>query len=479
MNLAVGMAGKPPSVIIQPALPNPEKHKYEKLWNMPEYRKVSPGEHRSQMFLRQARPPKDESVIDFGAGTGRGALMMALLGGLKVTMLDFVPGCLDEEVRNTLYSQPDRMKFIEHDLEKPSPVSARYGFCCDVMEHIPEDKVPIVLKNIIKASQHVFFGISTEDDRFGEVIGEKLHMTVKPFAWWLTQLRKLDVVLHWSQDNGGREAMFYVSGWNDAREVIKGGAINTPREELEANIRSSVQRGLAEAMPYDRQETPLLILGGGWSLNDHWDEIREKREAGAKLITLNGTYRAAIDHGLTPSAQVMCDARGFNTRFLEPIMPGVKYMISSQCPSATFDAVPADQTLLWHAVVSHEFGDLLDEEYAILKKTWFPTPGGSTVMLRAFCLLRMLGYYRFEVYGFDSCLSPSGEHHAYSQPENDGKPIVNVTCGDRVFKCHPWMLSQAQEYMDEVGLLGDEVKMVVHGDGLIAHILNTGAQMKE
>jgi hypothetical protein len=98
-------------------------------------------------------------------------------------------------------------------------------------------------------------------------------------------------------------------------------------------------------------------------------------------------------------------------------------------------------------------------------------------MLRAFSLLRMLGFYRFEVYGFDSCLRDD-EHHAYAQPENasDTKNLVRVSCGDRVFRCKPWMASQAQEFIDLIRFIGDEIELVVHGDGLIAHIIKTAAE---
>jgi hypothetical protein len=42
-------------------------------------------------------------------------------------------------------------------------------------------------------------------------------------------------------------------------------------------------------------------------------------------------------------------------------------------------------------------------------------------VLRAFPLLRMLGYTQFHVFGFDSCVQEDGTHHAYPQPENDNQ----------------------------------------------------------
>ena len=85
-----------------------------------------------------------------------------------------------------------------------------------------------------------------------------------------------------------------------------------------------------------------------------------------------------------------------------------------------------------------------------------------------------------EIYGFDSCLADDGSHHAYAQPENDAeKSIVKVTCGGRVFRCTPWMASQAQEFIDQMQkLLVDEVELAVYGDGLIANILKTAAELE-
>jgi hypothetical protein len=78
------------------------------------------------------------------------------------------------------------------------------------------------------------------------------------------------------------------------------------------------------------------------------------------------------------------------------------------------------------------------------------------------------------LFGFDSCVEPDA-HHAYAQAENDAEPTFPVVCGGRTFQCTAWMISQSQEFCDLVGFLGDEVELAVYGDGLIAHIVKTGA----
>jgi predicted small metal-binding protein len=105
-------------------------------------------------------------------------------------------------------------------------------------------------------------------------------------------------------------------------------------------------------------------------------------------------------------------------------------------------------------------------------------PTGSSVVLRAFSLMLMLGYHKFHVFGFDSCLRGDA-HHAYAQQENDGQHVTPVTCGTKIFYCHPWMVSQAQEFQDLMRIIGEHVDVEVYGDGLIAEIINHGAQLAE
>ena len=472
---AVG--GHAPTVLVQPVQPDYEQLKYEKMWKIKWYRNYSPGEKVAHIFLKQANIQPDDEVIDFGTGTGRGALMLALFGRAKVTMVDFAVNCLDDDVRSALRTQHTRLNFVQADLRRSIPVNAKYGYCTDVMEHIPPADVDATLINVMKAAQHVFFQICLVDDHFGAHIGEKLHLTVQPYQWWLNKFVALGAVVHWSSDDGST-AMFYVSAWNDASELVKNGVINVGNELIRDNIRSSIKRELMTLRPYDKQDTTVMVLAGGPSLDEFKDEIIAKRLAGIVLVTVNGAYNWAIENGLFPSAQIIVDAQEHNKRFVAPLVSGCKYMIASQCHPVVFDALPPEQTLLWHSAIEPEVSKELDEHYSAKGEAWYPSIGGSTVMLRALPLLRMLGYYKFEIYGFDSCMQ-GDKHHAYTQEENDGDSnparLVKVTCGSEVFSCTSWQASQAQEFMDLIHVIGDEVELDVAGTGLISSIIKEGA----
>ena len=444
-----------------------EKDLYKMMWSRPEYRVVAPGEHIVHEFLAQAKPPKGASILDLGCGTGRGSLNLAFFGGLDVTMVDFADNCLDEDIVPMLETQSHVMRFVEADLKDPLPVKAAYGFCTDVMEHIRPHLVDQVIDNCLEACQHVFFQIATEDDVMGNLVGHKLHLTVRPYSWWLKKFNDKGCVIHWSKETDGY-CMFYVTAWVSGAEVVDHGVLNTDEEKIKENVAHNIQRGYQQVEPHPTNDVDVMIVGGGPSLAKNIEEIRRLREAGVKLITINGAYQYCIDNGITPSAFIMVDARQFNKRFVANIIDDCKYFIASQCDPSVFDGLPAERTYIWHTSADI-INDILEKEY----KNWWAVPGGSTVLLRAIPLFRMLGFKRFHLFGCDSCLEEDA-HHAYEQKENDGQLVVPVNVGGKIFYCHAWMVSQAQEFIDLIKMLGDEIELEVYG-GLLHHILKTGA----
>lgn len=456
-----------------------EHEKYRRLWHdHPEYRAVAPGEQVAQTFLQVAKPAPDAEVIDFGCGTGRGALMLALFGGMRVHMLDFVDGCLDPEIKDATINQPTRITFREHNLRKPVPIAAQYGYCTDVMEHIPPGDVSLVLFNVLKAARHVFFQISTAEDHCGKLIGHPLHLSVHPYGWWLDRFRELGCMIHWSQELP-HACMFYVSSWQDGKEAVKNGTLNNSDDAMLENVKANVAKGFQQVVPHMTNDLEIMILNGGPSLNDSLPEIKNLIAAGVKVVTVNGAYNWAIERGIHVSAQVMVDSREFNKRFVSPIEPDCKYLIASQCHPSVFEQLPADRTYIWHASWSQAVREYLNTAY----EAWFSILGGSTVGLRAISVMRTLGFKSMHLFGFDSCLREDA-HHAYAQPENDSEHVISVTVSggkepERVFKCHAWMLAQANEFLDLIKSLGNEIELEVYGDGLIAWILKTGATIAD
>ena len=185
-----------------------EAEKYQFMWNDEAYRLYSPGEMIAERFVAFANIKQNDTVIDFGCGTGRGAKKIHELTGCKMILIDFTDNCLDKEI-NDSYLNPNFL-FLITDLTSTIPVSGTHGFCTDVLEHIPTHQVETVIKNIMNCVEKAFFQISLVEDSMGQRIGEKLHLTVKPFAWWEATFKYLGYQAIIMSEDYGESAVFYI-----------------------------------------------------------------------------------------------------------------------------------------------------------------------------------------------------------------------------------------------------------------------------
>ena len=438
---------------------NPEQAKYEQMWALEQYRRYAPGETLTDEFLRFACPAPGATVIDFGTGTGRGALNLHR-AGCKVTMLDFAANCLDEEVRAHVGS--GAMDFLIHDLLNESPVKADFGYCTDVMEHIEPEGVDAVISNILDAVGTAFFQISLEHDACGQLIGEHLHLTVQPMEWWVRKMRQHNAFIYFS-DKRGENAIFYVS-----KVEHDGTKLNTELDVILRNIKINVAKGYTQLVPHAKSHGKVMLLGGGPSLNHFKNEIR-RRAANTPVICTNGTYNWCLDAGISPKALIVVDARPSNAKFVQEAIPSCKYMFASQCDPLLFESAPFDQTYIWHSHIPEVLDETLDESYGT--EMWHSVPGGTTVMLRAVPLLGMLGWKDIDIYGFDGCLQGE-DHHAYEQTENEGFPITTVTIEGDEFLCHPWMVVQGQEFEKLYKATKGSINWNIRGPGLIKRLVD-------
>ncbi len=169
-----------------------ERRKYEIIWKLfPEYRVNSPSDSLTPVFLSsfydQIR--KGQTVLDFGCGPGRSALLL-LKAGLNVHLIDITEEALDPEIFLQVRSS---LRFTESCLwDLPSDVEpAQWILCLDVLEHIPQEKLDSVLLGISSRMQKGgLLSIHLIEDQFGQAIGEKLHLTVQSAEWWKRKINQ-------------------------------------------------------------------------------------------------------------------------------------------------------------------------------------------------------------------------------------------------------------------------------------------------
>jgi hypothetical protein len=136
---------------------------------------------------------------------------------------------------------------------------------------------------------------------------------------------------------------------------------------------------------------------------------------------------------------------------------------------------------MWHVSIGDELIEVIKENYGLIYEDWFPCPGGSTVMLRAICLLRMLGFSKIHIYGFDSCIIEGRDHHAYEQEENDELRTMDIWVGkdtrwEKKFRCENWQAYQAREFQLMVDRVLLDCQLDIKGDGLIAYMVQAAAE---
>lgn len=180
------------------AVPMSEDEKYRKMWSIPAYRDTAPGELIAETFVKVANITKEQKVVDFGCGTGRGSKKIHELTGATMQMVDFSNNCLDSNVTFPL---------LLADLTKPIAAAGDVGYCTDVMEHIAPENVDTVIKNIMDCVESAFFQISLVHDNMGALIGQHLHLSVFPYAWWSDKFKEYRIL--WS-DQDAINAIFYV-----------------------------------------------------------------------------------------------------------------------------------------------------------------------------------------------------------------------------------------------------------------------------
>jgi len=277
---------------------------------------------------------------------------------------------------------------------------------------------------------------------------------------------------------------------NPALKVIDGlpdhvGAVNVTGDVIQSQIAASIRRGHPQAKQQAPNAQRVCLVGGGPSLAETEGELVDLLHAGAKLVTVNAAYHWCLERNLKPSAQIVLDARAGNARFVDPVVPSCHYLLASQCHAETWDRVEGRPNVwIWHAMNPDDSGErcieqaLLDAYYL---KRWHGVSGGTTVMMRAIMLLRVLGYLRFDLFGCDSCFLGS-QHHAYAQPENDRDKRLRVTISpndrpdlEREFFCAPWHVKQAEDFLQMIRFNGEKFLLNVHGDGLLAYMLRPSA----
>lgn len=165
-----------------------ERDLYEKVWTLDQYGVMSPGEEFAEAFFQMVGGELygTDTMLDAGCGAGKGALALSKRG-LQPFLVDLV------DVR---CEEAKRFAFKRTSLWTLDVPLQDWGYCCDVMEHLPKEYTMLAASRILNAVKHgAFFSIALVPDNMGVFVGEPLHKTVEPFTWWRDRLAELGRII--------------------------------------------------------------------------------------------------------------------------------------------------------------------------------------------------------------------------------------------------------------------------------------------
>ncbi len=181
-----------------------EREKYAKIWAIPDYSENSPGAQLVARFLSLCEPPPGARIVDVGAGSGAGAKSLHALG------YDVVAFDLNRPEDWVHHGIAFDTGCIWRDLKGWGELNFDYAYCCDVLEHIPTQFVGLAIAQVLHVARKAFFSVSFTQDVMGDAIRDRLHLTVRPFTWWVQTFRELGAVIE-ARDILG-EGLFVVQG---------------------------------------------------------------------------------------------------------------------------------------------------------------------------------------------------------------------------------------------------------------------------
>lgn len=138
-------------------------------------------------YIQQVIDAKRRAItlLDYGCGKAIHTYLPLAAHGNK-TLLGRLNGMIQ-----CYYAYDPAVK--QYSMKPPLGMEFDLTCCADVMEHVPEEFVPVVLAeigNYTKRNGAMIFSISGNLAKKSFTDGENLHATIKPLDWWVDAIRK-------------------------------------------------------------------------------------------------------------------------------------------------------------------------------------------------------------------------------------------------------------------------------------------------
>lgn len=224
------------------------------------------------------------------------------------------------------------------------------------------------------------------------------------------------------------------------------------------NIKSAMKHRLPVLWPAPvHHDGHMVMVGAGPTALNFLDSIRNQRKAGRPIVAIKGAHDWLMENDIVPDMCVMVDPQENQTRYLQKKHEKTIYLVASQCHPKIFSHLKGNKVLLWHA--HSKIG-----EDKIVGKGQMLVSGGTTSGLRAINIGHVMGYSRFEFYGYDSCGNTGVSGHVATEK------MIEVHVNGEVFMTTPAMAKQAEEFQHMFNMIPG-LSARLFGDGLIKAVM--------
>lgn len=233
-------------------------------------------------------------------------------------------------------------------------------------------------------------------------------------------------------------------------------------EELYANITRNLERRLPVLPHLSAHDGCAVLIGSGPSVKQHLDEIKHLSKSDVSIVALKDAHDWLLDNGIVPQYAVAIDPQESRANVFRRPHPSVEYFIGSQVHHSMLDSLEGYDVKLWHLYI---------RKHQPVPPAGTPLiAGGTTTGLRAITLFYTLGFRKFVLYGYDSCLKDGVLRMNGDKPRPGDDTINEIVVDGKMFYCNPSMTAQANEFQSLFWSMPD-IQIESHGDGIITAIL--------
>tara|TARA_Y100000310_G_scaffold181396_2_gene181335 strand:- start:8689 stop:9459 length:771 start_codon:yes stop_codon:yes gene_type:complete len=231
------------------------------------------------------------------------------------------------------------------------------------------------------------------------------------------------------------------------------------REGIEENIQYALSLGLPKLIPaICANDGTFVVVGSGPTVKDFVEEIREEKALNRPICGVKGAYDFLVENEITPHFYLSVEPR--DRPLLHPQKDSL-FLVASRCHPNMFKKLKDYQVLVWNAWGGEFEQPFYENDLAY--------GGGSTSGLRAISIGYILGFRKFHLYGFDSCLIGGEKRIGQGDVHGDIK-TMSVIVGGKHFTASIAMAEQANTFQ-EIYEYVKGITIKSFGDGLITAII--------